>query len=300
MHKRTISALRIAVVAALAVVSMSFGQTLSTITVSDPRALAQAALQLERHLGIAINYEDVPYAYGGDISDVAETVMTPAQKAAHPAAHILVPRGGQISVDLSHVPGVAQQPGHPPASVGNASPLVDTLIAEHARQGFPGVYRSTLSNGAFYITPMQVRDASGALINVLPALDTKVTLPLKDRTAAETLEAVLQQVSQGSGGKIGLGSAPLNLMLSAHVNMTAASETARSVLGRMFLTLASQTMPDGSVASGLAYHLYYDPGLKYYMLNVHKVPGPQSSVAPVQAQPAAATPSGGNPYGKKK
>jgi hypothetical protein len=68
----------------------------------------------------------------------------------------------------------------------------------------------------------------------------------------------------------------------------------------MFLILSSQTKPDGSAASLLAYHLYYDPRLKYYVLNVHGVPRPQPTAAPVVAPTPAAPSAQPNPYATKK
>jgi hypothetical protein len=254
---------------------------------------------LEGRVGIAINYEDVPYAYAGDISDVTDTVMTPAQKAAYPAGHILVPRGGEISVDLMQVPGFAQRSALSLRTIGSAAPLIEALIAAHSRKGFPGVYTSTSSNGAFYIIPTQVRDASGALTNIVSALDAKVNLPYQERTVGDTLDAVLQLASKVNGVEIGLGSAPFNLMLLTRVSMSAENETARSVLGRMFLTVASQTMPDGSAASLLAYHLYYEPRLKYWILNVHSVPTSQLGLAPGQSPHPVISGAGPNPYVKK-
>jgi hypothetical protein len=299
MHKRTINLLCPAFVAALTATVTCLGQTSPTVDVSDPRALAQAALQLERLIGVAINYEDVPYAYAGDISNVTASVMTPAQRAASPVAQIIVPRGGEISVDLMQVPGLAQPSALSLTTLVSAAPLIEALIAAHSAKGFPGVYTSTSSNGAFYIIPKQVRDVSGALTNVVPALDAKVNLPYQERTAADTLDAILQQASQVNGVEIGLGSAPFNVMLSTSVSMSAANETARSVLGRMLLTLASQTLPDGSAASLLAYHLYYEPRLRYWMLNVHNISSSQSGAVPAQQTQPVASGSGSNPYSKR-
>ena len=157
MHKLALLA---SVVAGFAAVTASFAQTSSVITVNDPRPLAQAALQLEGLIGVAINYEDVPYAYAGDMQNVTSSVMSPEQQAAHPGAEIWVPRGGQISVDLSQVPGFAQQSAIASASVASGTPLIAALIAAQASQNLPGVYTSTSSNGAFYITPAQARNAS--------------------------------------------------------------------------------------------------------------------------------------------
>jgi hypothetical protein len=297
--RQTARALRVIAVGALTL-SFGVGQTSSTITVNDPRALAQAALQLERQVGIAVNYEDVPYAYSGDISDVTDSVMTAAQKAAHPGAHILIPRGGQISSNLVQVPGFALKSLSNLPSIASASPLVSAIIAQNSTQGLPGNYTSTSLNGAFYIVPAQFRNASGVMTNVTPALDATITLPAAERSAADTLDLVLQQASQVAGVNIALGGAPAGLLATSRVTISAANEAARSVLGRLFLTLASQKMPDGSAASRLAYHLYYDPGLKYYLLNVHGVPGSQPSSAPAQPQPPAVTSSVPNPYVKKK
>ncbi len=298
MYRRTMCSLGVTIAAGLAAAASGFGQISPVINVNDPRALAQAALQLERLIGVAINYEDVPYAYAGDMQNVASSVMSPEQQAAHPGAQIWVPRGGQISVDLSQVPGFAQQSAITSASVTSGAPLIAALIAAQASQNLPGVYTSTSSNGAFYITPAQVLNASGSLTHVTPALDTKVTLAYQNRTAGETLDAILQQVSQSIGVPIGQGRVPVMLMVSAPVAIGANNEAASSVLGRMFLMLSSHTRPDGSAASQLAYHLYYDPRFKY-MLNVHGL-WPQLTAAPPATTAPAAPNAQPNPYAIKK
>jgi hypothetical protein len=300
MYKRTSFSTCVFVIVGFAGAIVTFGQTSPIISVSDPRALAQAALQLEGLIGIAINYEDVPYIYAGDIQDVAESVMSPEQKAAHPVAHVWVPRNGQISLDLSKVPGFAEQSALSSAGTLGSARLIDALITQHVKQNLPGVYTSTSSNGAFYITPTQLRGALGSLTNASPALDAKVTLAYQERTAGETLDAILKQVSQSAGVQIALGRAPFNALATTRVSIGANDEAARSVISRLLLALASRTLADGSVASLMAYHLYYDPGMRYYMMNIHGVPQSQSNGVFV-ATPASTTPTGqANPYSQKK
>ena len=297
MYNRTLLAPCVSL-AVFLTTGISYGQTPSIISVNDPRALAQAALQAEKATGIAINYEDVPYAYAGDIQDVAGAVMSPEQKAANPGAQIWVPRGGQITMDLSQVPGFAQPTALTSAGLQDTAVLVSGLIGVHARLNLPGVYQSSASNGALYITPTQVRSASGALVNASSPLDSKVTFPYQERTVGEIVDLILQQVSKTSGVQISVGEAPLNLILQTRTSLGASDEAARNVFGRMFFALASRPLADGARVSQLAYHLYFEPRLRYYLLNIHGVPQLNTPVAAQGTQPVPNAQA--NPFAQKK
>ena len=63
---------------------------------------------LQQQFGIAINYEDPPFAYKDDIRDITDQVQSPRQREANPNVRILVPRGGALSM-----PAVSVRHGQP-------------------------------------------------------------------------------------------------------------------------------------------------------------------------------------------
>lgn len=269
-----------------------FAQSATSITVqvSSPRPLADAAAQLELQTGIAINYEDTPYAFAGDTSDVTRSVMPAANQAAYPNARIIIPKGGALSI--SPIPTSAGT--NPTTTESNA---INALIGAYSANQLPGTYMSLWQDGAFFLVPSTSRNASGSETALVPVLSVPVTIPVAERTAIDTLTAILDQVKTSSGVKVGVGSIPLTIFARAKVSLGANNETARSVIGRMFTMLAPRTS-DGSALSSLSYKLLFDPCLKYYMFNAAMI---QSTPAkPVtQAAPAKVTPSSGpNPYAR--
>lgn len=260
------------------------------IDVNTGRALGEAVFQLEKQAGMAIDYEDIPYAYSGDTvdnTDIVNATRTPEQKAANPNVRFLVPRYGQFSLDTSIA-----------GSVAGVTQLVNTLIGEHASQGLPGVYSASFSNGALFLTPTQMRDASGTWTAITPILDTPITIPNQKRTVAAAMDAILQQVSKANGTKIGVGMTPLMLMLASSVTIGASNEPARSVIARMFSMLPPGKLPDGTEVSLLGYHLNFDPKLRCYGMNVNLLhTAQQPTPLPARTKPAPGAP---NPYGTVK
>lgn len=262
---------------------LGFAQTTVAINANDPRPLAAAATQLEKQVGVAINFEDIPYVFPGDLQDTTSTAMTDAQRSAHPGATIVVPRGGPLTITPVSMPN---------KGVSGVTAVLASLVSAYTVAGYPGVYSFSYANGAFFITPAQMHNSAGRMNSVSPILDTAVTLPSQMRSAGDTLEAILQQVSQKTGIPVQIGQVPNGLMVNAQVTIGANSEAARTVIARAFSAVATGKMADGSAITLLSYRLFFDPQLKYYMFNVH---GVQPSTGPspsIPANPAA----GPNPY----
>ena len=71
------------------------------IRVSHPRPLEAALDQLEKKIGLPINYEDPPYECAAEIQDVTDKVQNAQQRAAHPNTRILVPKAGTLAFDAT-------------------------------------------------------------------------------------------------------------------------------------------------------------------------------------------------------
>jgi hypothetical protein len=250
-----------------------------SIAVSDPRPLAKAADELERLSGVPIHYEDVRYSHPSDVVDVTEQVARPEGRAKYPNVRILIPRGG----DLRVVPDVDKATG----KVKNLDAALAELLSAHVGNGLPGVYAARNVNGAHIIVPKKVLQKNGALQPVSSVLDSPIDFPFQSRTALETLEIILSDVSTKSGYKVSLGTAPLRGLALMTVSLGATSESAQSVLLRL-LEKSPVT---------LSYRLFYSPSQNYYLFNVHVL---GSSEPPQQPAPAIATVHPSSPKFVKK
>jgi hypothetical protein len=257
------------------------------ISVNDPRPLAAAALQLEQRTGVAINYEDISYAYPGDIVNNTAAIMqtkTPAQQAANPNLQFIVPRGGPLSLDSNEaVTGTT-----------DVLQLLNQLTSASSASGYPGVYTATLSAGTLFIIPSQMRDSNGTWTQAAPLFDTAITFPSGLRSVGATLQLILQSVSQNSGTKVVLGMAPASLLIEGKATISANTEPARNVIAQLFSSLGPGK--NTSNASTLAYRLLFDPKLKNYVLNIHSLlPGPPTSTSISRHKP-----TNPGPYAKKQ
>jgi hypothetical protein len=106
------------------------------------------------------------------------------------------------------------------------------------------------------------------------------TFPAQARAAASTLSLILTTLSQELGGKVGLANLPMLAFANKSATLGASGEPASAVLVRVFEQL-SVPRP----ASSYSYHLLFDPGVKYYMLDISAV-APGRSDANTPALPA--------------
>jgi hypothetical protein len=89
------------------------------------------------------------------------------------------------------------------------------------------------------------------------------TFPAQARAAASTLSLILTTLSQELGGKVGLANLPMLAFANKSATLGASGEPASAVLVRVFEQL-SVPRP----ASSYSYRLLFDPGVKYYMLDI--------------------------------
>jgi hypothetical protein len=118
------------------------------------------------------------------------------------------------------------------------------------------------SNGLFHVVPARFVDVSGQVWEGGPLLDTKISVLPRQRTGLELIAEVCRSVSAATGQTVVEGSIPSGLLAGTTL-VTAADETARSVLSRFLAEL-----PDN-----LSWRLLYDPGLQWYVLNIRVVSG---------------------------
>lgn len=250
-------------------------------------ASAQRVLPLEAMLdriehaaGVPINYEDPRYDCPADVVDVTNQVQSAAQRAANPAARILVPRGGKLTLD-GVLPGTPQP--------GDELPLVGAAVAQYEASGLPGRFTVRQIGSVTSVEPVEARGRDCRWAKASPALEAGINFPPQTRAAADTLSLILASASQAIGVKIGLAQVPLVAFINRQVTLGAANEPAASVLVRLFEQISSP----GRVS--YSYHLFYDPGLRYYMADIAAVSPSRRPIAP-----AAAPPPTGGTFGARK
>jgi hypothetical protein len=187
------------------------------VDVNDSRPLASAVEILEQRYGWVITYEDPPYLYPPDISDV--TAQVRRDRASD--RRVLVPKGGSFQFAYAP-PGVS--------SPTEAARILKALLEEYNGSGNPGAFRLVQTATTFHVVPSAASNAQGLSQPTSSLLDTMISVGAEERTALQMLDAIVQALGRTTGAKIWLGSAPLNLMVQTRIQGTAAKASARTLL----------------------------------------------------------------------
>jgi hypothetical protein len=234
------------IIGALTVIAALNGQT--TISVMDHRPLAGGLDILEKLVGSAINYEDVPYQNPADLEDLS----TPEQKAADPGYQLLVPRKGHVAA----------------AVYASSGPLTNanSLLSSYRQNSMPGDFVIEQANAMTYVIASKVQTQSSAMTTVRSPMKALITVPNGTRSVAETIMAILDSIYTATNTRITLGA--VAFFPTETVSFGAAGIPARDAVAQV---LAAATKTPAS------YRLLYDPATGY-MLNLHSVLAPQSQV----------------------
>jgi hypothetical protein len=232
----------------------------NTITVQDPRPVAKAIEELENRYGWKITYEDPPYIYYSDITDVTVTPWpgVPVQNQSQlqlfqhaPAANhrTLVPKGGSLSFTL---------PPANPDEFGTVEALVKSYNSSH--QGI--VFAVIQGVGVLHVVPRDATGSFGYHEPVKPVLDTVITVEPKERTALALLEEVCRKISVGTNTDVVVGESPTNMLVQMKTSIGGSRKTARSILDQLILESGAP----------LSWQLFYGPDNPVgYALNIDLV-----------------------------
>jgi len=136
--------------------------------------------------------------------------------------------------------------------------VLERLARDHAQRGNPGLFRVEETNGLFHIIPTGVVDKQGNVRSVLPILDTKIDMPLTDRSLYDTVKGVCQMVSRSAGISVVIGQMPTNYFLQQHLSIGATNERARDVLVRITRTLDKRLVWIGLTGAGGDYVMNFE------------------------------------------
>jgi hypothetical protein len=146
--------------------------------------------------GIPLSLEEVPLTYGGDLVDVT----SPQYHPKGPEDRAYNPRGGPLDVVFEMSPTDDR-----PADAGR---VLKALLDAYAANRYPGTYRLTSVHGVFHVLPESVRDKDGQPRQLLPLMETSLTVPASaTRTTAGLIGLILRDLALETGTRVVLGRA---------------------------------------------------------------------------------------------
>ena len=212
-----------------------------SLRVNDPRPLKEAIDELERQLGLPINYEDPVYLDPNDAIDITDQVQNAAQKARNPTVRIKIPKGGELFLES---PISLVQP-----KMADLVSILVLLRQAHEGKGFAGRFEISQISSTISVEPVGSRDTTGQWKRSTSALNSPVTIPAIQRNAFETLTLLLDQVSKSISIRILIGGVPIGAITNSTIKFGATAEPAKSALVRLMEQLSRA--PDGRLESRL-------------------------------------------------
>jgi len=211
------------------------------IDVEGPRPLDAALSELRTRHGWAITYEELPLQYSGDTVDATLSVRRDGD-VTKPA---LVAKGGRLLFTYE-----AQPNGE------NAEAVLLDLLREYRVSDPPFEFRLARTGDVFHAIARTSRNGRGVPEERAPLLDTKISIPPKERTVQEMLVEILAAVRAEVGGRLDPPGWASSLFVQTQVVGGADNESARSVLLRTLRATRRQVVwallcsPAGSYTPG--------------------------------------------------
>ncbi len=224
------------------------------IRINDPRPLAAAAMELEQRHGTLISYEDPAYANPADLKNVGAEVRRGFENV--PAEHVpalWIPKGGALNFAYQ----ASRATGKPISDADTLQAMLDA----HLAAGNAGGFRAVRSGPMIHLIPSSITNEAGISAPVAPVLDANITLARVSGPAVSGLEALCDSVTKATGVTVVPGTFPVNLFAKAAVDLRAENANARETLKALLAQLPGK----------FSWQLLYDPGLKFYALNIHSI-----------------------------
>jgi hypothetical protein len=161
----------------------------ATLVAAGGRPMEMAALTLSTCLGISVNAEDPEYLYLGDLLDVT----APQWAALHPdrPAYAIKPGKVELVFDVDTT-------GSP---VDIRKLLQDAVAQINQQQPYEFEVRASVDRDRkFYsLVPTRTHDAAGDLVNCLPYLDRRISLPAQTAIAPKFYGALGTKLTEATG-----------------------------------------------------------------------------------------------------
>lgn len=245
------------------------------VIANSPRPLQQVLDALHKKYGWAIDYEDPRFTSQQDVVDVAD----PVTHAPHAQT---LPAGGKFTVDFPAVSVAPPAPAPPsqtsapadstksaPASPVSATPVSDEeektvrlIVDAYNKSDNPGRFDVRKnSQGNLDVVGTAARDSKDQISPQKPILDTRLTVPRRQRTATETIELLCKKLTTLRGTKVAIGVNPRNLLDHTPVTIGAKKALVRDLLW--------QTLTAAHCNCYL--RVVFDPNSKGFYLSIHSI-----------------------------
>ncbi len=229
------------------------------VSVNGPRPLERAVDALRLKYGWLVSYEDPQYLSAKDLTESA------GEKG------FLQPAGGAFTADIPV--------GEPPADAPPEDKSLKLVVDAYNRSGNPGQFELRRSDdGAVAVAGVAARDEKGTVSAQKVLLDSMITVPVEQRTIADTVNLICQKLADETHLPVAVGVTPRSLVDHINVKAGGTKSPARTVLSQ---ALAASDHP-------LYWRLLFDPNSKGYLLNIHwlraqKEPGHETPMKPPHA-----------------
>ncbi len=225
---------------------------LTSLEFEGARPLAEAADSLEVRLGVPIHYEDPPYIHASDLLDVTARVSKPEARLKAPDHRVMVQRGGKFTVQYPY----------DWQSRGQNMSILRAVVEAYRTAGHTGAFDVLGSDSTVCIVPTHFKDTSGNTASYTPILDTRITIPERETSVLEAMQAIAEQVSDVSTRKLVIGTVPVNTLRQHTVHIKADHEPARKVLLRVLGDMKR---------ARCSWRMFFAPIERYYVLNLQVV-----------------------------
>lgn len=203
------------------------------LTVTGPRPLAAAALELEDRFQQIITYEDPPY-------------LNPADLAPGPGS-LPVPRPGSITIEYGENEPVER--------------VLRRAIEAHEGAGNPGWFAIVRSGDRIDVVPRAYLTAAGEVAERTPLLDTVISRAPIRTSGLEFLERLASALYEERGEEVTIGTVPVNLLALDSSTDSDEAMPARRILGARLSRLNRD----------LSWQLLNEPASRTFVLNIHSM-----------------------------
>jgi hypothetical protein len=225
------------------------------LTANNPRPLFQAIDAIGQEYGWTIDFEDPPYQSHFDLVDRTD----PEWRSSHPNAK-----------GVTRVAGGAFQSSFPePSTIVSEDAREQVLrksVSDYNSSGNPGkfIVRKE-AEGRYAVIGVSRKGEAGQDETVPVLLDSPITIPVQQRSAAETLQLIVERLSATSGVKVLLGS---NWLSSDPLEDAEVSVGGTKISAR---TLLSQTLDEANKSRLFRWDLLFDADEDAYYLRLSTV-----------------------------
>lgn len=243
-----------------------------SVAVYQSRALWPASSQIGRQFGISVSYEDGTWVYSGDLIKMEDY---PLPNRARP--DLVVPAPGKLDFSFQ-INADTRLPAEAPEKV------LQDLLTHYKERKNPGEFRLVRVGDGFSIVPDRIADLNGSLVKQSSPLESRISLPEKERDIKTTVEAIVGEIQVQSGQRIGINDnagifketglrslsatgTPIPPQLAV-VRLGATNEVGREVLARALNGGHYLDPAPGERLPKLYWSLNYDPESKAYVLNL--------------------------------